>query len=113
MVDAATREKRRKMLAATHEAFHNTVLMPYVVCWASNHHNLQFIYAQITISSSEDDSFIQNTQTFTEWCLRGTSAQLPMITNEVNDDVKGALHRIQDFYEWKSCESCFTFLSIR
>lgn len=70
MVDAATREKRRKMLAATREAFHNIVPMPYVVCWAGNYHNLQFIQAQITISS-EDDSV---TQTFTEWCLWDTGA---------------------------------------
>jgi hypothetical protein len=45
-----------------------------------------FIYAQITISS-EDDSV---TQTFTEWCLWDTGAQLPMITNgRLNGDVKG------------------------
>lgn len=74
------------MLAATREAFHNTVPMPYVVSWAGNFENLQYIHAQITIHS-EDDSF---TQTFTEWCLWDTGAQLPMIkSGRLGDDVKG------------------------
>jgi hypothetical protein len=48
--------------------------MPYVVRWAGKYDNL---HAQITISS-EDGAF---TQTFTEWCLWDTGAQLSMITN--------------------------------
>jgi hypothetical protein len=52
----AAREKRRKMLAATRAAFNDTVPTPYVVVWAGNFENLQFIRGLEIVILAEDDS---------------------------------------------------------
>ncbi|KAG8820326.1 hypothetical protein FRC17_010198, partial [Serendipita sp. 399] len=86
-VDPAIREKRRKMLADTRAAFRNEVPTPFVVsCWAGGFDNLQFIQAQVVVSS--DDESV--TQTFNEWCLWDTGAQITMMRGDrLNADVKG------------------------
>jgi hypothetical protein len=77
--DAAC-EKRRKMLAATRAAFKNTVPTPYVVVWAGNFENLQFIHGLDIVMLAEDDSdHDSDQQVCSEWCLWDTGAQITMI----------------------------------
>ncbi|KAG8764328.1 hypothetical protein FRC19_006285 [Serendipita sp. 401] len=86
-VDPAVREKRRKLLADTRTAFNNEVPTPFVVyTWAGKFDNLQWIMAQIVVTSDDEAS----TQTFNEWCMWDTGAQITMVAGvRLDPAVKG------------------------
>jgi hypothetical protein len=84
--NALGRERWRQLVAAAREGFNNTVPMPYILCWASRWEDLQFTQAEIKVLSDGESA----TQTFSEWCLWDTGAQVSMIPGGgLTNDVKG------------------------